>query len=66
MATKEDLQTRIETTERGECVIVDKFDDNEVWLSLQIGGGSARCTLTYDQAREMIAALQRVVDSDAE
>ena len=66
MATIDDLQTRIETTERGECVFVDKFDDNEVWLSMQISGASARCTLTYDQAREMIAALQRVVDSDAE
>jgi uncharacterized protein YuzE len=65
MATTEDLTTRIETTEYGECIFVDQFDD-DVWLSVNVRGGGARCTITKAQAREMIAALQRVVDSDAE
>jgi hypothetical protein len=64
MATVEDLQTRIETTEFGECVFVDKFDDNELWLSVSVRGGGARCTLTYEQAREMVAAINRVLEAD--
>lgn len=59
-----DLNTRIETTERGECVFIDQFDD-DVWLSVQVNGGSARCTLTKEQARQMMDAIQRVLDHNA-
>ena len=62
--TEIDYNTRIETTERSSVVFVDKFDDNEVWLSLQINGGGARTTLTFDQAKEMIAALTRIVEGE--
>ena len=58
-----DLQTRIETTDRNEVVFVDKYDDNEVWLSMQIKGGGAHVCLTNDQAREMIAALTRILET---
>ena len=64
MTAAVDLNTRIETTEHGECVFIDQFDD-DVWLSLQVRGGSARCTLTKEQAREMVAAIQRVLDHNA-
>ena len=59
----EDPQARIDTTEFDEVVFIDKYDDNEVWLSIQVNGGSARTTLTFDQAEEMIAALTRIVES---
>lgn len=59
-----DYQTRIETTTSGEVVYVDKFDEDTVWLSIQVRGGSARCTLTKDQAKDMIAALIRIVDAE--
>lgn len=59
-----DLNTRIETTEQGECVFIDQFDD-DIWLSLQVRGGSARCTLTKEQARQMMDAIQRVLDHNA-
>lgn len=58
-----DLQTRIETTERDEVVFVDKFDDGVVWLSLQVRGGGARTTLTTEQAKQLIEALNRVVEA---
>lgn len=61
MAITEELQTRISTTERGECVFIDQFDD-DVWLSVNVQGGGARVTLTREQARQMIAAIQRVLD----
>jgi hypothetical protein len=57
------FQTRIETTQlRDRVVFVDKHDD-EVWLSIQVSGGGANCVLTVDQAKQMIAALQAIVDN---
>lgn len=61
-AEKDALQTRIETTEKGEYIFVDYWDPGEVWLSVNVQGGGARCVITKEQAQEMIAALQRVID----
>ena len=63
MATTEELYTRIETRDNDRRVFVDKYDDNEVWLSLQLNGGGSNCVLSKDQAKDMIAALIRVVNS---
>ena len=41
MATTEELYTRIETRDNDRRVFVDKYDDNEVWLSLQLNGGGS-------------------------
>ena len=60
----QDLQTQIKTTEAYQTVFIDKYDDGEMWLSIQVNGGSARCTLTFDQAREMIAAMNRVLATE--
>jgi hypothetical protein len=63
----EDLQTRIETADGFERVVfVDKYDDNEMWLSIQVSGGGANCTLTFDQARKMVEAINRVLASGAQ
>ena len=56
-----DFQATIKTTERGECVFVDKFDDEAVWLSIQVRSGNAHVTLTNDQARQMMAALTAIL-----
>lgn len=63
MAKTEDFQTRIETDDRNRVVFVDKYDDNEVWLSIQVQGGGANCVIPRDQAIAMIAAIQRVLDN---
>lgn len=63
MTTTEDFQTRIETTEHNEVVFIDKYDDNELWLSIQVNGGSARTVLSFDQARQMVAAITRVLEA---
>lgn len=60
----DDLNTRITTTEFNEVVFIDKYDDGELWLSIQVNGGSARTVLTFDQAREMIAAMNRVLATE--
>lgn len=64
MTTTEDLQTRIDTDHDGRYVYVDSFDEGRVWLSVYVSGGNVNCVLTKDQAREMIAALNRVVEAE--
>lgn len=63
MATTEDLQTRITTRDDNRTLFVDYYDEREVWVSIQLPGGGANCVLSHDQAREMIAALNRVLES---
>jgi hypothetical protein len=60
----EDLQTMINTTEHYERVFIDKYDDNELWLSIQVRSGSARATLTFEQARQMVEAINRVLATE--
>ena len=62
MAMTEDLQTRITTRDDNRVLFVDYYDDGEVWVSIQLPGGGANCVLSHDQAREMIAALNRVLE----
>ena len=60
----QDLQTQIKTTEAYQSVFIDKYDDGEMWLSIQLAGGGAHCTLTFKQAREMIEAMTRVLATE--
>lgn len=62
METKEDYQTRIESTDEGSVLFVDKFDDG-VWVSIQVRNGSARCLLSKAEALKMIGALKNVVEA---
>jgi len=59
--TKEDLGTTIKTTDDDRRVFVDKYDDGVVWLSVSVSGGGANCTLTFDQAKAMIKAINTVM-----
>jgi type IV pilus biogenesis protein CpaD/CtpE len=43
-------------------VFLDKHDES-VWLSIQLPNGSANCTLSIEAAKEMIAALTRIVEA---
>lgn len=60
----QDLQTRIDTTDLHEVVFIDKYDDGELWLSIQVNGGGARTVLTFDQARQMVEAMNRVLATE--
>ena len=44
------------------AVFVDKFDDETVWLSIQTPGGSSNVTLTFKEARQVVAAINRIVE----
>jgi len=60
----EDLQTQIKTTEAYQSVFIDRYDDGELWLSIQVAGGGAHCTLTFEQARQMAEAINRVLATE--
>ena len=57
-----ELDTRIETTRKRRHIHVDAHDGG-VWLNVV---EAARChvTLTKDQAKDLIAALIRIVDAE--
>jgi hypothetical protein len=58
-----ELDTRIETTRKRRWVNVDQHGD-EVWISVVVEAARCHVTLTKDQAKDMIAALIRIVDAE--
>jgi len=60
--TSEDFQTQIKGREYNSHVFVDVFDDDGVWVSVGSSAGSTRIIMTKEQAKDMIAALIRVVN----
>lgn len=58
-----DLETRIETTRKRRYLNVDAHGD-EVWVSMVVEAARCHVTLTKEQAKDMIAALIRIVDAD--
>jgi hypothetical protein len=61
MATTEDLQTRI-TTLDDEVLFVDKYDDDQLWISIQVRNGGARCVIGREEALKMLDAIKRVLE----
>jgi hypothetical protein len=59
---KQDLSTWIEGTEDRTRMCVDIFDDNEVWVSMVFKNGRTNMVIDKNGAKDMIAALIRIVD----
>lgn len=60
--TKEDYQTMIKGREYNHFMFVDAYDDDSIWISMSVPSARSHLTLTKDQAKDMIAALIRVVN----
>jgi chitinase len=58
-----ELDTRIETTRKRKFLNVDAHGD-EVWVSMVVEAARCHVTLTKDQAKDLIAALIRIVDAE--
>ena len=58
-----ELDTRIETNRKRRHIYVDQHDDG-VWLSVVVEAARCHVTLTKEQAKDMIAALIRIVDAE--
>lgn len=63
---KVDLNTWIEGTEYRSRMSVDLFSENEVWISLVHRDGNTHMTITKESAKDLIAALIRIVDAQEE
>jgi frataxin-like iron-binding protein CyaY len=64
MTTELPYQTRINGTERNTYIFVDKSSNNEVWFSANVSGGHTHIVVSHDQAKDMIAALIRIVEAE--
>ena len=62
MTTTEDFQTMIKGNEYNHHMFVDVYSDDAVWISMSVPNARSHLTLTKDQAKDMIAALIRVVN----
>ena len=58
-----ELNTRIETIHKRRHINVDLYD-GDVWVGLVTEAARCHVTLTKDQAKDMIAALIRIVDAE--
>jgi len=56
-----DRSQRIDSLSDNECVFVDDYDDNSVWIAIHLRRGLASTVLSREQALELIAALQKLV-----
>ena len=60
---KEELSFTIPGIEPHRKVMVDEFGSDGVFLSMYVVGASCHLVVSFDAAREMIAALQKVVET---
>ena len=58
-----DLDTKIETIHKRRHVNVDLYDGH-VWLGLVTEAARCHVSMTTEQAKDMIAALIRIVDAE--
>ena len=60
---KEELSFTIHGIEPHRKVMVDAFGGDGVFMSMFVGGGSCHLVMSFDSARKMIAALQKMVET---
>lgn len=57
----EDIMIKIADDEAR--IFVSEYDDTGIWMSLYRNRASAGVTMTVEEAKQLIAALQTVVDA---
>lgn len=58
-----ELETRIETTRKRRFIHIDAHEGG-VWINVVVEAARCHVTLTKEQAKDMIAALIRIVDAE--
>ena len=58
-----EIDTWVTASEGERRVCVSAYEDEGVWLSITVKGGSAYCSLTIEEAQQVIAGMQRVIDA---
>ena len=64
MTTEVDLNTRINGAEYNQYMFVDEYDENNIWLSMNVVGGRTHMTMTKESAKDLVAALIRIVEAE--
>jgi hypothetical protein len=52
----------IHTTRKSRKISIDEWERGEIYVSIRVSGGSTYCSITLDQAREMINALEALIE----
>ena len=55
-----DLSTKVNTKDEDRCIVVDSYG-KDVWMSVWLSGGGASVSMTIEQAKQLMAGLQQVV-----
>jgi len=58
----QDKSVMIKTREGKRTIHVDEYTDNEIWISIQLSGGSASTSMTVAQAKQLIDSLTALVE----
>jgi hypothetical protein len=53
------------STQQGLTLFIDRWDDTGAWLSIQTPYGGTHCTLTADEAKRVVVALQAALEKVA-
>jgi hypothetical protein len=60
--TMEDKSIMIKTCEGSRIIHIDQYDDELLWINIQLNGGGAGTPMTKSQAKDMISALMNIVN----
>lgn len=61
---KEELSFSINGSESHTRMFIDEYGGDGVWLSMHVNGGHCYMAVSFDAAREMINALQKVLETE--
>lgn len=50
--------------DNGNRVFIDPWDDGGVWLAIHVRGGSSYTSMSREQAKEMLKALEAILASE--
>lgn len=60
----EELSFSIDGIESQSRIFIDEFGGEGVWLGIHIHGAHCHMAVSFDAAREMIDALQKVLETE--
>ena len=60
----QELNFSIKTSRPENRMFVDKYDTNEVWISIHVHGATCNTTLSFEQAKELVEALNTILATE--
>ena len=60
----DELNFTIKTSRPQNTLFVDKYDTNEVWMSIHVHGATCNTTLSFEQAKQLVEALNTILATE--